>query len=350
MRTRIVLAAVAALALTGTHAQAFSDPGKCEAAKNKVAGKYYFCREKAEAKALTTGGTPDYSKCTSTFDEKWNLAETNGGGVCPDSVFTVPMNAYIAGQAADAAAIIAGTQGIPACGDNTINVAGEQCDGTDVGGETCLTLGFASGSLTCASCLFDTSGCACGGGGGGGGFPATGQTTCWDTAGVVISCAGTGYDGDIQAGAPLAYTDNGDGTVTDDNTGLMWEKLSADGGIHDVYTAYTWGDAFAVKVATLNSGSFAGYADWRLPNRRELDSIVNLQNLNPAVSPAFHTSCTGGCAVTSCSCIATTFPYWTSSTYAFGSGSAWAVEFYGGDVNAVSKAGNCRVRAVRGGL
>src|SRR5439155_14600685 len=43
-------------------------------------------------------------------------------------------------------------------------------------------------------------------------FPATGQTTCWNSSGTVIPCAGTGHDGDTLTGAPLAYVDNGDGT------------------------------------------------------------------------------------------------------------------------------------------
>ena len=61
--------------------------------------------------------------------------------------------------------------------------------------------------------------------------------------------------------------DNGDGTITDTKTGLMWEKLSDDGSIHDKDTAYTWANAFAVKVATLNGGGgFAGHTDWRVPN------------------------------------------------------------------------------------
>ncbi len=63
-------------------------------------------------------------------------------------------------------------------------------------------------------------------------FPATGQTTCWNSAGTVIACAGTGQDGDIRAGATLSYTDNGDGTITDNNTGLMWEKKSRDGSVN----------------------------------------------------------------------------------------------------------------------
>src|SRR5262249_8529536 len=90
----------------------------------------------------------------------------------------------------------------------------------------------------------------------------TGQTTCYDTAGTVIACAGTGQDGELQKGLARAYVDNGDGTITDTKTGLMWEKLSDDGSIHDWDTTYTWADAFTVKVAALNSGMFAGYTDW----------------------------------------------------------------------------------------
>src|SRR5206468_4130957 len=109
-------------------------------------------------------------------------------------------------------------------------------------------------------------------------YRPTGQTTCWDSSGAVIPCAGTGQDGDMRAGVPLSYTDNGDGAITDNNTGLVWGKLSWDGSIHDVFNFYKWGDAFAVHVATLNSMRFAGHADWRLPNAKELLSIVNYEN------------------------------------------------------------------------
>jgi len=184
-------------------------------------------------------------------------------------------------------------------------------------------------------------------------FPATGQTKCWDAWNNVTSCTGTGQDGEIQAGAPLAYVDNGDGTVTDANTGLMWEKLDdSAGGIHHFQSSYTWANAFTVKIAELNaSGGFAGHTDWRLPNRRELESIVNLGigYPGPTVAAAFNTGCTPGCTVTSCSC---TLPYyyWSSSTYAFSPGNAWVVYFYDGKVIAGYEPYLYCVRAVRGGL
>jgi hypothetical protein len=182
-------------------------------------------------------------------------------------------------------------------------------------------------------------------------FPATGQTTCRDSAGAVIACAGTGQDGDIRAGAALSYTDNGDGTVTDNNTGLMWEKKSDDGTINRVDMSYTWADAFAVHIAALNAGSgFAGYTDWRLPNVKELQTIVNYEHLNPSVSPAFNTGCGGGCTLVRCSCT-TSAPYWASTTSVEFPANAWQVEFFVGSMHAVAKSRNDGfVRAVRGGL
>ena len=105
-----------------------------------------------------------------------------------------------------------------------------------------------------------------------------------------------------------------------------------------------------MKVATLNGGGgFAGHTDWRLPNLTELESIRNLEDLNPAVSPAFSTGCTQGCAETSCSC---TLPglYWSSSSYADDATNAWDVDFGLGNANTFPKALHHYVRAVRGGL
>ena len=182
----------------------------------------------------------------------------------------------------------------------------------------------------------------------------TGQTQCDQGDGTLGACPGTppGQDGQIQAGQPFAYTDNGDGTISDRNTNLMWEKLSDDGGIHDWDNRYTWQRAFNVKVALLNhEPCFAGYCDWRLPNRRELDSLVDAERSAPSVAPAFSTPCEPGCAVTVCSCTALD-AYWSSTTYADSPSFAWAVNFNVGDVNAFEKIPDIEfpVRAVRGGV
>ncbi len=182
-------------------------------------------------------------------------------------------------------------------------------------------------------------------------LPATGQTTCWDSTGTVIPCAGTGQDGDLQKGAALAYTDNGDGTITDVNTGLMWEKQSNDGSVHSIGNTYTWDQAFSGHVATLNTMSFAGHTDWRVPNYKELVSILNLQNAGPpAVSPAFNNNCLSGCTVLTCSCTAP-YPCWSSTSWAFGPTYAWFLDFvhFGGEVYTSGKGNGYAVRGVRGG-
>src|SRR6187399_563892 len=65
----------------------------------------------------------------------------------------------------------------------------------------------------------------------------TGQTKCFSQSGARIDCTGSGQDGEFQAGFPAELIDNGDGTITDLVTGLMWEKMSArtidDVSIHD---------------------------------------------------------------------------------------------------------------------
>jgi hypothetical protein len=192
--------------------------------------------------------------------------------------------------------------------------------------------------------MLDTSGCH-----GTSSVPATGQTTCWDSSGTVIPCAGTGQGGDTRTGAPLAYMDNGDGTITDASTGLMWEKQSiGDGSVHDVYNGYSWSGASSVHVATLNGMSFAGHSDWRVPNARELVSILNYEHVCPAVSPAFDTACTSPCTVLTCSC--TWYDYWSSTTVAGSADSGWEMHFCTGEVFEEYKSDNgVAVRAIRGG-
>jgi len=178
------------------------------------------------------------------------------------------------------------------------------------------------------------------------GLTATGQT----------ASAKAGDDGDIQAGAPLRYVDNGNGTITDLNTGLMWEKMCSEdppGGTcpaeHSVDMVYNWSDAFDVKVASLNTGSFAGYDDWRVPNVKELQSLVDFDVIDPAVDAAFSSGCVDPCSVAACSCTAAD-GYWSSTLLATFPTYAWGVFFGIGTVDGVDGTDTLRVRAVRGGL
>ena len=175
----------------------------------------------------------------------------------------------------------------------------------------------------------------------------TGQTKCWDTPGNEIDCAGSGQDAEQPHGAARSYTNNEDGTITDNATGLMWEVKDEGSGIHDLDNEYTWEAAFAF-VRGLNVASFAGYTDWRLPNLLELESLNDLDRFLPAIDPAFNTACTANCTVLTCSCTRSNF-YWSSSTWARAGETnyAWTVDISSGQSYRLLKGGRYSVRAVR---
>lgn len=120
-------------------------------------------------------------------------------------------------------------------------------------------------------------------------LPKTGQTKCYDSEGNQIPCAGTGQDGEIQAGVAWPsprFQDNQDGTITDLLTGLMWTK-----------NAYMlpWSNSIDYAmgtVAAMNAGLYyldpeyypynCGYTDWRLPNVNELESLLNADETDSA--------------------------------------------------------------------
>lgn len=177
-------------------------------------------------------------------------------------------------------------------------------------------------------------------GSGGGGLPETGQTTQYD---------GKPDDGFYQMGTAKSYTDNGDGTVTDNVTGLMWELKTASGtGIHAYDTTYTWANAFDVFIATLNAGAgFAGHTDWRIPNIYELFSICLLEATNG--TPSIDKTVFGDGTGTGGTYYTQSGTYWSSTTDPNRASDALYVEFIGGTVYLNLKIANYYVRAVRGG-
>ena len=101
------------------------------------------------------------------------------------------------------------------------------------------------------------------------------QTTTYDDAGNIIDAPSEGeafYGQDAQYTTTLpSYTDNGDGTVTDNNTGLMWQQTPPD---HKM----TYDEA----VEYVESLTIGGYTDWRLPTIQESFTLANLDGqLNP---------------------------------------------------------------------
>ncbi len=157
--------------------------------------------------------------------------------------------------------------------------------------------------------------------------PKTGQTTSY----------ATGDDGDLQMGAswPVPrFTDNGDGTVTDNMTGLIWLKDA------DCFGARFWADALsdcnglASGSCGLTDGSVVG--DWRLPNLFELESLLDLTRYAPAIDTSYFPGTLSSY-------------YWSSTSRALTTGEAWVVHFYAGSVGYGNKLSAYDVRAVRGG-
>jgi quinol monooxygenase YgiN len=117
----------------------------------------------------------------------------------------------------------------------------------------------------------------------------TGQKRCWDSSGTPTDCEDTGQDANFQAGAPLPYprfTDNGDGTVTDNLTGLVWLKNA---NLFDEVTR----DQALEYARNLASGSYglsddSQPGDWRLPNVNELESLLDLNNSSGPALPHGH--------------------------------------------------------------
>jgi Protein of unknown function (DUF1566) len=130
------------------------------------------------------------------------------------------------------------------------------------------------------------------------------------------------------------------GTVTDERTGLMWEQcargLSGAACTNGSATSFTWQAALAA-VTSANSVAYLGYTDWRLPNVRELRSLVEECRLSPSINEvAFPATPAAG--------------FWSSSPrVAAAATGAWVVSFASGaSGNGVRTATN-NLRLVRGG-
>ncbi len=111
-----------------------------------------------------------------------------------------------------------------------------------------------------------------------------------DTAQTNPSTSCPGQDAFFATGCPAEgrFVDNGDGTVTDNCTNLMWQKdtsdVNGDGVVVNNFSdVLPWCDA----LSYCDGLSFAGHDDWRLPNVRELQSIVDYGRTRPAIDPVF---------------------------------------------------------------
>ena len=195
-------------------------------------------------------------------------------------------------------------------------------------------------------------------------FPATGQTTPYTADTLTGFARPVPDDGTVRAGGPLRYRDNGDGTITDLNTRLMWEKKSIDGSLHDVNLTPPWSAVgqmtiwdWLAAINTEGGTGFAGHSDWRIPNVKELQSLVDYSVVNSSgadsgpdaasVAPIFNMpGMFNGCTLQECS--VTSASAYVSSTHTGAgivnvtfSSTRSGMTSFGGDVT--------HVRAVRGG-
>ncbi|EDN68972.1 Protein of unknown function DUF1566 [Beggiatoa sp. PS] len=174
----------------------------------------------------------------------------------------------------------------------------------------------------------------------------TGQTICYDASGTTISCSGTGQDGEHQKGVTTAnrFSDNSDGTVTDNLTGLIWLKNANCAGAKRNWTT-ALSDVLQLNTdGTMNSNdcgdtsnSSSHQTDWRLSNVKELQSLIDCSQNNPAL-PSGHLFSDVQMDL-----------YWSSTTNAVGETFAWRVTLSSGTTDANLKTNTYYVWPVRGG-
>ncbi|UMB59650.1 DUF1566 domain-containing protein [Lutibacter sp. A80] len=154
---------------------------------------------------------------------------------------------------------------------------------------------------------------------------ATGQTTLYNNDGEVLSSLNTGdrfygQDANYQKGATMSFKDNNDGTITDNNTGLMWEQIPTT-------DEFTWEEA-KEYCENLELG---GYDDWRLPSLKELYSVADFGKGWPYIDTDYFALASGE--------ISKDEQFWSSNLYVGvtvegGSNAAFGVNIVTGHIKA----------------
>jgi hypothetical protein len=141
----------------------------------------------------------------------------------------------------------------------------------------------------------------------------TGQSNCYNINGKIIPCEDSGQDGELRTGIPWPedrFTVNNE-LVQDNLTGLQWLKNA-----NPAEFPVTGQEALEY-ISRLNREKKGGHTDWRLPNRRELRSLMAFGTRKPSLplNHPFENVFLGW--------------YWTSTTSAMHSGYAWYIHMEG---------------------
>jgi len=161
-----------------------------------------------------------------------------------------------------------------------------------------------------------------------------------------ITSRAIGDDGDLKKGVAWPnprFTDNGDGTVTDNLTGLIWLKNANCFGDRNWAEALSDCNGLARGSCGLTDGSNPG--DWRLPNVRELQSLCHYDYYGPAIP---NTAGTGKWTSGDPFSNVQSYWYWSSSNYVNSTGYAWSVFMSDGVVDDVETYVGYYVWPVRG--
>jgi hypothetical protein len=161
----------------------------------------------------------------------------------------------------------------------------------------------------------------------------TGLQRCYDHLGQIVDCRGSGQDAEFSPGIPWPeerFERQAGGAVLDRLTSLVWTPKAT---MFDF--PQTWKEAFT-SIGEMNAENGFGQSDWRLPNRRELRSMICHGARKPALPPLhpFGKVHLGW--------------YWTSTTAAIAPAYAWHVHLEGGRMFYGKKDGYCLTWPVRG--
>ena len=368
MIRRIAMSAAVAAVLYATTAHAALPAQKCEAGKNKVAGQYATCLHKAQLQFViggevdTVGRDAAVMACGDKYADKWQTLETKATpGVCPSESDATSIQDFLD-------ACIFSVE--DALGGATLPLDVTTCNSNLA---TC-NAGTATAADVASGKTFSSSA----------GLGLTGTLTyCGDgSQDAGEQCDGTDFDplltcaGGCLTSCLCRFVDNGNLTVTDNRTHLIWEKkFDCTGCVHDKDNTYSWssaasapdGTAFTSFLATLNDAGggtcpsggpvggccvfalftqpcedpdcFTGHCDWRLPTVAELQSILTAPSpcgINPCVDAIF------GLARTD-------IFWWTSATVGSSATGGWHVDFANGNTSTSTKTNGYFVRAVRSG-